>query len=86
MLVHGAGSGPWVFAGWPASFPGIEVVAIDLHAGLDVGSASMDDYASRVVEAAAALRAPACLCGWSMGGLAVLQAADAVQPHCVVLV
>ena len=85
MLVHGAGSGPYVFDGWPAWFPGVETIAVDLHAGLDVGRASHADYAARVVVAARAAREPVALCGWSMGGLVVLQAAERAAPHSVVL-
>jgi len=40
----------------------------------------MGDYARRAAEAAGASAAGA-LCGWSMGGLVVLQAADAVSPR-----
>src|SRR5262249_27206778 len=36
VLVHGAGSGPWVFDGWPSHFPGIQTVAVDLQDGLAV--------------------------------------------------
>ena len=82
MLVHGAGSGPFVFDSWPEHFPGVDLVAVDLHAGLDVGRASHDDYAERV---AAAASGPVALCGWSMGGLVVLQAAARVRPAAVVL-
>jgi pimeloyl-ACP methyl ester carboxylesterase len=85
LLVHGAGSGPWVFDGWPASFPALDVVAVDLHAGLDVALASMADYARRVEEAAASLAPPVSLCGWSMGGLVVLMAAARARPHRIVL-
>lgn len=85
MLVHGAGSGPYVFDGWPASFPGVELVAVDLQEGLDVASASHEDYAQRVVDASGAARQPVALCGWSMGGLVVLQAAERVRPEAVVL-
>lgn len=85
MLVHGAGSGPYVFAGWESSFPGVDVLAVDLHEGLDVARATHDDYAARVENAARALDEPVALCGWSMGGLVVLQAAERVQPHVVVL-
>jgi pimeloyl-ACP methyl ester carboxylesterase len=86
VLVHGAGSGPWVFDGWVAAFPGIQVAAVDLQAGLDVASASMDDYADRVVAATEAAEQPVALCGWSMGGLVVLQAAVLVRPHSVVVI
>ena len=85
MLVHGAGSGPYVFDGWPASFPGVDLVAVDLQDGLDVASASHDDYARRAADAALAARRPLALCGWSMGGLVVLQAAARVRPAAIVL-
>jgi pimeloyl-ACP methyl ester carboxylesterase len=86
VLVHGAGSGPWIFDDWPASFPGLDVHAVDLHAGLDVGRASMADYAARLVSAAQSLPRPAALCGWSMGGLVVLQASARLQPDSVILI
>lgn len=85
VLVHGAGSGPWVYAGWDASFPGVELVVVDLQTGLDVAHASHDDYARAVVIAATQARQPVALCGWSMGGLVVLQAAASLRPHSVVL-
>jgi pimeloyl-ACP methyl ester carboxylesterase len=86
LLVHGAGSGPWVYDEWAASFPGLGVFAVDLHEGLDVARASMAEYAARVVGAAKELSAPVALCGWSMGGLVVLLAAADVRPHSVVLI
>lgn len=85
VLVHGAGSGPWVYEGWSDSFPGVTVLAVDLQDGIDVATASHADYAQSVVEAAATLPTPVVLCGWSMGGLVVLQAAEGVRPHRVVL-
>lgn len=85
MLVHGAGSGPYVYDGWPASFPGVELIAVDLQEGIDVGRASHDDYAQRVGEATEGARRPVALCGWSMGGLVVLQSAERVRPEAVVL-
>lgn len=45
----------------------------------------MDDYAQRVVTAALAVAKPVAICGWSMGGLVVLQAAERVAPHSVIL-
>ena len=86
LLVHGAGSGPWVYEDWYASFPSMRVAAVDLQEGLDVGSASMANYAERVVTAAHALPQPVSLCGWSMGGLVVLQAADRARPQSVILI
>jgi ATP adenylyltransferase len=85
LLVHGGGSGPWVFDEWPESFPSISVRAVDLHEGLDVATASHADYTTKVADAAEALPAPVSLCGWSMGGLVVLQAAERVRPHSVIL-
>ena len=75
LLVHGAGSGPWVFEGWEAALPGVRVRALDLHAGLDVTRASMRDYARVVAAAARELRSPRAVVGWSMGGLAAMMAA-----------
>jgi pimeloyl-ACP methyl ester carboxylesterase len=86
ILVHGAGSGPWVFQGWESSFPGLSVVAVDLHAGLLVSTASMRDYTDNIIAAAEGLPRPIALCGWSMGGLAALQAAGDLQPHSMVLI
>ena len=85
MLVHGAGSGPWVFEGWSERFPRLAVTAVDLHAGLDVATASMHDYARRV-ERAAPSRGAIWLCGWSMGGLVALMAAQRVRPSGLVLI
>jgi len=45
----------------------------------------MADYAERVVSAARAMPKPVAICGWSMGGLVVLQAAEHVQAHSVIL-
>ena len=85
LLVHGAGSGPWVFDGWRSSFPDLTVASIDLHEGLDVAAASHADYVAKVVESAAALPSPVSLCGWSMGGLVVMQAARLVRPRSAIL-
>jgi pimeloyl-ACP methyl ester carboxylesterase len=85
ILVHGAGSDPSIYADWPADFPSIHVRTVDLHDGLDVSRVSHADYAARVVSAARKLEAPVSLCGWSMGGLVVLQAVAEVRPHSVVV-
>ncbi|HEX2056918.1 MAG TPA: alpha/beta fold hydrolase [Actinomycetota bacterium] len=84
MLVHGAGSGPWVFDSWTAP-EGVELVAVDLHEGVDVGAASMDEYAAVVRRACATARPPVALCGWSMGGLVAMMAADAPGVEALVL-
>jgi pimeloyl-ACP methyl ester carboxylesterase len=86
LLVHGAGSSPSIYAEWPAAFLDLRVAAVDLHEGLDVGSASMEDYADRVVAAARSLPGPVALCGWSMGGLVVLQVAARLHAHSIVLI
>ena len=85
LLVHGAGSGPWVFHEWALAFPRLDMVAIDLQENLDIRRAGMRDYAAAVVVAAARLRQPAALCGWSMGGLVALQAALTMRPDSVIL-
>jgi hypothetical protein len=64
-----------VFEGWHAAFPGIEVDAVDLHAGLNVAEAAMSNYAAAVVRAADLVPRPVALCGWSMGGLVAMLAA-----------
>jgi pimeloyl-ACP methyl ester carboxylesterase len=85
LLIHGAGSGPWVFEGWKEAFPDIQVEAVDLQRGLDVSTTSMSDYAAVLVEAARHCPPPLVFCGWSMGGLAALQAAAELELHSVVL-
>ncbi|HYP23628.1 MAG TPA: alpha/beta fold hydrolase [Actinomycetota bacterium] len=74
MLVHGAGSGPWVFESW--THPSLDVVAVDLQEGLDPASASMDDYAEVVAGPCRDAAPPVGLCGWSMGGLVAMTAAE----------
>jgi pimeloyl-ACP methyl ester carboxylesterase len=46
----------------------------------------MANYVERVVNAACALPQPVSLCGWSMGGLVVLQAAASAEPQSVILI
>ena len=84
--MHGAGSGPLAYEGWADDFPSLRVAPIDLHEGLEVSRASMADYAKRVVDVARVLPQPVSLCGWSMGGLVVLQAAARARPHSVILI
>ena len=77
LLVHGAGSGPWVFDGWPASFPaGLRLETVDLHEGLDPAHATMAQYADAVARAAERLDRPLVVVAWSMGGLAAMMVAD----------
>jgi pimeloyl-ACP methyl ester carboxylesterase len=86
VLVDGAGNGPWAFESWQESFDGTEVLAVDLQEGLDVAHASHAQYADRVARAAAdEVPGPVALCGWSMGGLVALEAAQRLEPHSVAL-
>jgi pimeloyl-ACP methyl ester carboxylesterase len=85
LLVHGAGSGPWVFDGWAEAFPALEVDAVDLQAGLNVGEASMSNYAAVVARAAEWPRRPLAVCGWSSGGLAAMMAARQAEADLLVL-
>jgi len=50
-----------------------------------VARASHDDYAGNAARAARALPQPVSLCGWSIGGLVVLQASQRIRPHSVIL-
>ena len=84
MLVHGATSGPWVFDGWAAAWPGGDVRVPDLQDGLDVAHATMSDYADRVL--AAVGDQSAVLCGWSMGGLVAMMAARRCEPRALVVI
>jgi pimeloyl-ACP methyl ester carboxylesterase len=61
------------------------LVAPDLHEGLDVADAAMDDFAEAIVRAAAGLPRPLALCGWSLGGLAAMMAAGRVGPDRLIL-
>jgi pimeloyl-ACP methyl ester carboxylesterase len=75
VLAHGAGSGPWVFEGWPE-----EWIRVDLQEGLDVARASMRDYADAIVRAL-----PDAIVGWSLGGLAAMMAARDSKPQALVV-
>lgn len=86
MLVHGAGSGPWIWSGWEDAFPGMIVSPVDLHSRRDVGGTSMWDYVATIYEAAEVLPTPLALCGWSMGGLLVAMAAATLRPEAVVMI
>lgn len=85
LLAHGAGSGPWVFDGWAAAFPDLDVEAVDLMAGLNVAEASMSNYAAVIVRAAEWLPRPVALCGWSSGGLAAMMAARQAEADFLIL-
>lgn len=86
ILVHGAGSGPWVFDSWTDIFGDSELEAVDLQVGLRLESASMSAYAKRVAEVVAARRAPVYVCGWSMGGLVALMAASQAPPRALAVI
>ncbi|MGH2683883.1 MAG: alpha/beta fold hydrolase [Actinomycetota bacterium] len=85
ILVHGAGSGPWIWDGWEDAFGGLSITAIDLHRGRDVGAASMWDYEASIYQAAEVLPTPLALCGWSMGGLLAAMASRTLRPEAVVM-
>ncbi len=74
-----------MFEGWQAAFPDVELDAVDLHAGLNLPEASMTNYASIVDRASELLSRPLVVCGWSMGGLAAMMAAERVEPDALVL-
>ncbi len=85
VLVHGAGSGPWIFDDWLPYFDGMELALPDLHEGLAIERASMDDYASKVVEACAVPQ-PTVVCGWSMGGLVAAMTTQRCDVEALVLI
>ncbi len=74
-----------MFEGWKASFPRVEFETVDLHAGLKVPEASMSNYASIVHRTSELLPRPLFVCGWSMGGLAAMMAAERARPDALVL-
>ena len=74
-----------MFRGWAEAFTDTEVYAVDLHAGLDVAEASMQNYEAAVACAAGLLGRPLAIVGWSMGGLAATMAARRVLPEALVL-
>jgi pimeloyl-ACP methyl ester carboxylesterase len=87
LCLHGAGSSPSVFDAWAGSFPGWEVVAPDLQAGLELSTASMEDYVAAAIRAAARPipSSTVALCGWSMGGLVALIATERLRPASLVV-
>jgi pimeloyl-ACP methyl ester carboxylesterase len=85
VLVHGAGSGPWIWESWLDVIPGATVEAVDLQAGLIVAEAGMANYEAEVDRACEGLPRPLALVGWSLGGLAAMLAARRVEPDRLVL-
>jgi pimeloyl-ACP methyl ester carboxylesterase len=87
VLLHGAGTDPRAFTNWSEHFPDHDVRAPDLQQGLNVAEASMQDYRQA---AHLALNSSdekgAVLCGWSMGGLVALMAADHPAVRCVIVI
>ena len=63
ICLHGAGTGPWCFDDWSRDLPGWNVRAPDLLQGLDVATATMADYASAAVRAAADPTTLSCVDG-----------------------
>ena len=86
ILVHGAGSGPWVFDAWTDTFGDSELQPVDLQDGLRVEGASMADYAEQVAEVVARRQGRVYVCGWSMGGLVALMAATLVPPRALAVI
>lgn len=82
VLVHGAGSGPWIFDDW--GHPALDLVAVDLQEGVDAATASMADYAAVVERACARASGPVALCGWSMGGLVAMTASASADALVVI--
>jgi pimeloyl-ACP methyl ester carboxylesterase len=80
VLVHGAGSGPWIFEDWLSACGSAEVVVPDLYATLDPATAGMADLAEVVCAAVSAAAPPAAVVGWSMGGLVAMLALQQLAP------
>jgi pimeloyl-ACP methyl ester carboxylesterase len=85
LLVHGAGSGPWIFDGWADTFPTTNLVAIDLQDDVDIRQASMSHYAGAIERAAKSCPRPLAAVAWSMGGLVTMMAAEAIDAMCLVV-
>ena len=86
MLVHGAANSARVWTFWRRELAarGWTVHASDLrghgeHAGFDLSTTRMADYAADVVAVARSLPRPPVLVGWSMGGLVAMMAAAATR-------
>ena len=75
-----------MFDRWAQPDRGIELVTPDLHDGVDVATASMDDYTTNLRLFCAGLPRPLALCGWSMGGLVAMMAAQELAPASLVLI
>jgi pimeloyl-ACP methyl ester carboxylesterase len=84
LLVHGAGSGPWIFDGWTDAFPAAILRAVDLQSDVDIQRASMSDYARAIERAARRCPRPLAAVAWSMGGLVTMMAAETLDAMCLV--
>ena len=85
MLVHGAGSGPWIFEEWADTFPTSTLHAVDLQHNVQISRASMSSYADAIGRAARPLPRPLAIVAWSMGGLAALMQTEALDAMCLVM-
>ena len=85
LLVHGAGSGPWIFAEWADTFPTSTLHAVDLQHHVQIQRASMRSYANEIGCAARPLPRPLAIVAWSMGGLAAMMQARTLDVMCLIL-
>lgn len=85
LLVHGAGSGPWIFEEWADTFPASTLHAVDLQDDVRIRWASMRYYADAIGRAASSLPRPFAVIAWSMGGLAAMMKADTLGAMCLVV-
>jgi pimeloyl-ACP methyl ester carboxylesterase len=85
LLVHGAGSGPWIFDEWADTFPTSILHAVDLQHHVPVQRASMRSYANEIGRAARPLPRPIAIVAWSMGGLVAMMQAPTLGAMCLVL-
>jgi pimeloyl-ACP methyl ester carboxylesterase len=84
LLVHGAGSGPWIFEEWVDSFPTSSLHMVDLQHDSHIPR-SMNQYSLAIERAARDLPRPLAIVAWSMGGLAAMMQAEALGPMCLVM-
>jgi pimeloyl-ACP methyl ester carboxylesterase len=84
LLVHGAGSGPWIFDGWTDAFPAAILRAVDLQDSVDIQRASMSHYARAIERVARRCPRPLAAVAWSMGGLVTMMAAETLDAMCLV--
>jgi pimeloyl-ACP methyl ester carboxylesterase len=85
LLVHGAGSGPWIFEDWADTFPISTLHMVDLQHDVHIPRASMNQYSQAIGREAQDLSRPLAVVAWSMGGLAAMMQAEALDPMCLVM-